>query len=164
MQACIKCGKQTMKGNEYCEKCREAADERQIEQLMAVAELERYRPPRRVRGRWLVLSMLAVAAILLATAAGLVVSVPTDSDFRERAQASVCRSNIRRVQRAVERYYEANGSQTPPGRVSGSHPLLTDQYMSEPPRCPTTKRYYVIVESEAGLRVICDSDISGHAL
>lgn len=165
MPACKKCGtvinESGTDAGEYCEDCR-AKEEKRIERLLAVAELERPRPPRRLRGRWLIIAMLAVAAILVATAAGLVISVPTDPEFRERSQASVCRSNIRRVQLAADRYFQANGTLTPPGRVGGSHPLLIDQYIVEPPRCPTTKRYYVVEEVETGRRARCDSGIAGH--
>lgn len=165
MPACKKCGtpigESAAGAEQYCEECL-AEEEKRIERLLTVAEMSMPGPPRRLRRRWLIVSMLAAATILIATATGLVISVPTDTEFRERTQASVCRSNIRRVQLAADRYFQANGTFAPPGRVSGSHPLLIDQYMKEPPRCPTTRRYYVIEESEAGSRAKCDSGIAGH--
>ena len=163
MPVCLKCGKEIEPGEEYCEECGAAGGER-VDRLLALAELNSYRPHRNRRQRWLTFSMLGLAAILVATALGLLISIPTGPEFRRKAQASICRSNMRLVQKAVDRFYEADGKYPAAGRVDSGHPLITDQYLDSPLRCPTTGRYYLLENESPVPSVRCDSNLFGHVI
>ena len=163
MPVCLKCGKLIGQGREYCADCG-ATGQEEVERLMAVAKLSDYRPLRRRGNKWLALSLLGLAAILIATAVALIISIPTGPEFRGRAHASICRSNMRSITTAVESFFDADGKYPPAGPVGGAHPLLTDQYLTDTPRCPTTKHYYVLEYDGSKLVVKCDSSLPGHEI
>ncbi len=163
MPACLKCGRSIEPGKEYCDDCG-ATGREQVERLMALAKLNEYRPSGRRGDKWFALILLCLGAILIATAVALVMSIPTGPGFRGRAQASICRSNMRRITSAVERFFDADGKYPPAGRVDGGHPLLTDQYLNDTPRCPTTKHSYVLEYDGSRPVVTCDSGLPGHEI
>lgn len=163
MPSCLKCGKLIEPGREYCDDCG-ATGREQVERLMAVAKLNEYRPLRSRGNKWLALSLLGLAAILIATAVTLIISIPSGPEFRGRAQASICRSNMRRITSAVESFFDADGKYPRAGRVDGNHPLITDQYLTDTPRCPTTKHYYILEYDGSKPMVKCDSGLPGHQI
>jgi hypothetical protein len=163
LPVCLKCGKLIEPGREYCDDCG-ATGQEQVERLMAVAKLSEYRPLRRRGNKWLALSLLGLAAILIAIAVALIISIPTGSEFKGRAQASICRSKMRRIMSAVESFFDADGKYPPAGRLDGDHPLITDQYLSDTPRCPTTKHSYILEHDGSKPMVSCDSGLPGHEI
>jgi len=160
---CLKCGKEIEPGNDYCRECA-AGDEEQVGRIMALTARAVARPPRRVDNRWVILSMFAFAVILIVVAAAVVLSMPRGKKFAQAAQATICRSNLRQVQEAISSYDTTNGTFPPTGRVDAQHPLVLDQYLKNPPRCPTTHHYYVIEKDGTGYRAICDSGLAGHSI
>jgi hypothetical protein len=160
---CLKCGKEIEPGNDYCRECA-AADEQQVERIMAITTRVASSRPRRVDNRWIILSMFAFAVALLVIAAAVVFSIPRGKKFAEAAQAAICRSNLRQVQEAISLYNTTNGTFPPTGRVNARHPLVVDQYLKTPPRCPTTHRYYIIEKDGTRYRAICDSGLAGHSI
>ena len=163
MPVCLKCGKLIEPGREYCDDCGATGPD-QVERLMAEAKLDQYRPFGRGGNKWLALSLLGLAAILIATAVSLILSIPTGPGFKGRAQASICRSNMRRIMSEVESYFDADGKYPPAGRVDSDHPLLTDQYLTDTPRCPTTKHSYILEYDGSKPMVTCDSGLPGHEI
>jgi zinc-ribbon domain len=163
LPVCLKCGKEIDPGEEYCAECG-ASDDQSVGRLLALAELNAYRPAGNRRPRWVTLSLLALAVILFAAAVGLLLSIPTGQEFRERAQASVCRANLARTEEAVDDFYRADGKYPPTGRIDADHPLITDQYFDNPLRCPSTGHYYILEQSTGAPYVRCDSGLPGHEL
>ncbi len=163
MPVCLKCGKEVGPGEEYCAECG-ASDDENVDRLLALAELDTYRPRRNRRPRWMTFSLLGLAVILVATAVGLLFSIPTGEEFQDRVQASVCRANLRDLEASIARYYVADGKYPPDGRVGAGHPLVTDHYFESPPKCPATGRYYILESGPAAPNAVCDSGLPGHNL
>ena len=163
MPICLKCGKEIEPGKEYCEDCG-ATDEEQVERLVALSAATQHKPPRRADNRWLILSIFAFALILFAVAVAFVFSIPTGPQFAKKAQAGICRANLRQIQRAIDSYLTTTGKYPPTGRVDNDHPLVKDQYLPKALQCPTTHHYYIIVKDGPGETVKDDSGLPGHSL
>lgn len=159
---CKGCGKPVGDGGSYCPECKVAVRAR-VEGLLAGARPSGYRP-RRPQGRWIVYSMTGIVILLAALASVMVLSMPGDRKFTEQARASMCRDNLRRIEAAAARFNAADGKQPPTGRVDDRHPLVVDQYLDMPPKCPGTRRYYLLEPTDGLPRAECDSGLDGHEL
>jgi type II secretory pathway pseudopilin PulG len=108
--------------------------------------------------------MMGLSVILISVALAIALSVPSGSEFRAKAQAGICRANMRRIETAIDDFYSADGKYPPAGRLDNGHPLITDQYLDIPLECPTTHHYYIIEPGNPKPTLRCDSDLPGHRI
>ena len=163
MPVCRNCGKDISPGKQYCDQCGSAGEE-PIRHMVETSERPRYRSPARGYNRTLMIGMFGLAVLLVAVSVGIAMSIPTGPAYTKKAQAAVCRANMRGIERAVEKYHDANVKYPPTGRIDSAHPIITDQYLESPPRCPGTHHYYRIERFGSRVSVKCDSDLTGHRL
>jgi hypothetical protein len=160
---CLNCGKAIEPGGKYCEGC--GPD--RPDGALPIADFTArgaYKPPSRGYNRMMLITMFVLAVVMVAITVGLVLSVPDNPSYIKKAQAAVCRSHQRDIQRAIDGYKSANGKLPPAGRVSADNPLIVDRYLESPPECPSTHHFY-IVESEDGTETVrCDSGLPGHKI
>jgi Tfp pilus assembly protein PilE len=160
---CHNCGREIPAGKKFCEQCGPIGEER-LKLLMESSERTRYKPPPRGYNRALIITMLGLAVVLVALSIGIALSIPTGPAYVKKAQAAVCRANMRDIESAIDKYYALNNKYPPKGRVDHGHPIITDQYLKSPPRCPSTNRYYLLVSDGLKTSVECDSGLAGHEL
>jgi zinc-ribbon domain len=160
---CRNCGKQIEEGVSYCQQCGPAMEDR-VSRLMETSQRSKYRPPARGYNRTLIIAMLCLAVIMVAVSVGIVLSIPSGPEYTRKAQAAVCRADMRNIERGISGYLAANGKYPPAGRIDRRHPLITDGYLESPPQCPSTHHYYIIEYRGSKATVICDSGLPGHKL
>jgi uncharacterized membrane protein YvbJ len=163
LPVCLNCGKGITPGKQYCEQCGSTSQER-TQRLMEASAHGRYKSPTEGYNRTLMIGMLGLAVVLVAVSVGIALSVPTGTAYTKKVQAAVCRANMRGIERAISNYYAANRNYPPAGRIDSAHPIITDQYLKSPPRCPGTHHYYEIVPDGSRVSVRCDSGLAEHRL
>ena len=163
MPVCLNCGREIEPGNKYCEECGPPEANKAMP-LTEFPDRAAYRPLARGINRMMLVTMLGLAVLLIAIVVGIVLSVPSSPSDIKKAQAAVCRSHLREIQRAIDSYHSADGKFPPTGRVSGDHALVVDQYLESPPECPSTHHYYVVESEDGSETVKCDSGLPGHQI
>ncbi|MFH1149931.1 MAG: zinc ribbon domain-containing protein [Actinomycetota bacterium] len=162
MAVCLKCGAEIPPGKKYCDSCGPEAA-KQVAELLAVAEGTNYKQYRRNDRRWFVFSLLFVLFLMVGMGVILVYSIPSGPDLA-KAQAAVCRANMRKVRDAAAEYDSVTGQPAPGGRVSSTSPLVQDQYLEEALKCPVTGHTYLLDLEGGQPAVHCDSGIAGHRI
>ncbi|MDD5748995.1 MAG: hypothetical protein PHP64_08155 [Actinomycetota bacterium] len=163
MSSCLKCGREIPEGQKICKECG-LAGQKQVEEYLALMEQIRWKRKKRPDGRFVVIILTGVIAVLFVIAIVFLLSLFSNEEFMAKAQSSICRRNMSRIMDAINEYYEVNNSYPPAGTLNPSHILIRDDYLNEALRCPATKHYYVLVKKEGKLTVICDSKLPEHKL
>ena len=163
MAICIKCGRTIEKGKNYCDGCRPRG-ETQVRELIGLAESNRKGPARVSRVRPLILGLVGITVVMLIVTVALMASMPSGPEFDTRLQAAGCQANLKRVERAVESYYDIKKEYPPTGRLDENHPLVVDEYLHEVWTCPSTGHLYLLSRSGQKVSVSCDSDRDGHKI
>ena len=163
MPICLKCGKAIKPGKNYCEDCGLIGNA-QVEQMFSLVDGSPYEKRRTAGARWAIIFLVLIMAMLMVVAYAIFTMMPSGPEFSSKVQAGLCRSNMRRIESEVERYFEVENEYPPTGRIDEEHPLVVDRYLDEPLKCPTTDRCYVLVESASGVVVTCDSGEDKHEI
>lgn len=161
MAVCLKCGKEIKKGNNYCDDCG-SIGKAQVDYLFRLVEGNQYKPGRRTDLRWFVVILLGMMAVILGFLVAFLASVPSGPGFTARAHASICRVNLERIEKQIERYHKVEKRYPPTGYINSKHPLIVDQYLDAVPRCSVTKHPYLLKHVESFVIVTCDSGLEGH--
>lgn len=166
MPVCLNCGRQIETGGKFCESCAPYAEER-TRDLYRIAGKTNYKPRRRgLDAKWLAVILVLVCLVLIIVPLILLTSITKNPKTIAREQAAVCRRNLEAIQDAIQKYHEDNGFYPSSNvKVDRYSPLVTGRYLKSAPRCPTTKKYYELVEGDnGGVMVICTSGKEGHSL
>ena len=163
LPVCLKCGKEIEKGKNYCDECGPRG-EAQVQKLSGLAETSQYRPAGSPRLRPLILGLVGLMVVALVVTIALVLSIPSSPEFDAKLQAAGCRANLKRIERAVESYYDVKKEYPPTGRVDENHPLVVDEYLHKAWTCPSTGQFYLLSRSGPEVVVSCDSGRDGHAI
>ena len=102
--------------------------------------------------------------MIVVVTVALELSIPSGPGFDAKLQAAGCRANIRRIERAVESYYEIKKQYPPTGRVDSNHTLVVDEYLHNASTCPSTHHFYRLTTSGSRVVVSCDSGLKGHKI
>ncbi|MBU4173627.1 MAG: hypothetical protein KKB90_08910 [Actinobacteria bacterium] len=163
MPICLKCGNAIEPGRSYCGECG-LAGKAQVERMFSLVEGSSYRKKRTSGIRLVAIFMVGIVATLMIITYAVFTMMPSGPEFASKAQAGICRSNMRRIELEIERYRDVENEYPPTGRIDGDHPLVVDRYLAESPKCPTTDHYYVLVESGSRVMVTCDSGEDRHEI
>lgn len=162
MPSCLNCGKPIEPGKNYCDECSRIGKAK-VEELFGNMDGSDYRRKgRRSQGRWLVVGLLFLFLTMLGIALAIAFMLPSGPEFEKAAQAAVCRENLEIISGEIGEYLRVEGEYPPVGTLDEEHVLVVDRYMLEPPACPTTGDYYVLVEESGKVVVRCDSGLEGH--
>ena len=160
---CLKCGKEIDKGKNYCDDCGPGGEAR-VQELVSLMESSRYRPSRRPRFRGIAIGLIGLMVVVLVVTVALIIAIPSGPEFDARLQAAGCRANLKRIDRAVNSYYEVKKEYPPTGRVDADHPLVVDEYLHKVWTCPSTHHFYLLSISGSRVVVSCDSGLEGHKI
>lgn len=163
MGVCLKCGKAIEPGKNYCNDCG-LEGKAQVDRLFAVVEGSTYEKKRTSSIRWIAVFLVLIMSLMGIIAFALITMMPSGPEFASKAKAGICRSNMRRIDEEIRRYYQVENEYPPVGPVDDSHPLLVDRYLKEPPKCPTTGHHYVLVSDGNRVVVTCDSGDERHRI
>ncbi len=163
MPICLKCGKAIEPGKDYCWDCG-LVGKAQVERMFSLVEGNSYVNKRTSGVRLVAVFMVGIMATLTIIFYAVYTMIPSGPEFASKAQAGICRSNMRRIVLEIERYHHVENEYPPTGRIDEDHPLVVDRYFDESPKGPTTDHYYVLVKSGSGVVVTCDSGEDRHEI
>ncbi len=163
MPICLKCGNAIEPGRSYCRDCG-LVGKAQVERMFSLVEGSPYQKKRTSGIRLVAIFMVGIMATLMIISYAVFTMMPSGPEFASKAQAGICRSNMRRIEFEIERYYDVEDEYPPTGPVNEDHPLVVDRYLDGSPKCPTTDHYYVLVESGSRVMVTCNSGEDRHEI
>ncbi len=163
MPICFKCGSAIEPGRNYCREC-DVTGKAQVERMFSLVEESPYEKKRTSGIRLVAIFMVGILALLMIITYAIYTMIPSGPEFASKAQAGICRGNMRQVELEIERYYDVENEYPPTGHIDEDHPLVVDRYLDESPKCPTTDHYYLLVESGSRVVVTCDSGEDRHAI
>ncbi|MCJ7652481.1 MAG: hypothetical protein MUO75_02130 [Actinobacteria bacterium] len=163
MPVCLKCGKEIEKGQNYCGDCGPGG-KAQVQELVSLMESSRYKPGRLSRFRGMAIGLVGLMVVILVVTVALMISIPSGPEFDAKLQAAGCRAKIKRIERAVESYYDVKQKYPPMGCVDANHPLVVDEYLHKVWTCPSTHHLYLLSRSRSRVIVSCDSGLKGHKI
>ena len=163
MPVCLKCGSTIEPGRNYCKDCG-LIGKAQVERMFSVVEGSPYKKKRTSGIRLVAFFMVGIIATLAIITYAIYTMIPSGPEFTSKAQAGICRGNMRRMELEIDRYYNVENEYPPTGPIDEDHPLVVDRYLHESLECPTTDHYYVLVESGSRVVVTCDSGEDRHEI